>query len=112
MLLRATRNVARRTSSRAVSSGVEPRRAFVQPSTQSRASVVDTPPPVIRETEEIFRPRAGEYGPSTCQSLKLNRTDMLGFKLGRRDTSTEKARPIYLDFQVMNMPALCCRSVE
>ncbi|KIJ44288.1 hypothetical protein M422DRAFT_207951 [Sphaerobolus stellatus SS14] len=81
MLLRASRNVARSSSRTAVKiAGV--RRSFVQPSSLSRASVIDPPPPAVRDSEELFRPR----------------TDMLGFQLGKRE-SNEKARPIYLDFQ-------------
>lgn len=81
MLLRASRNVAR-SSSRAVGKTAGSRRGFVQPSSLSRASVIDPPPAALRDTEEVFRPRA----------------DMLGFQVGRRE-GTEKARPIYLDFQ-------------
>jgi len=58
------------------------RRTFVQQSSSNKANVIDPPPPAVRDSENLFRPRA----------------DMLGFTLGRREAN-EKARPIYLDLQ-------------
>ena len=60
MLLSASRSAARRCSRATAAVAAETRRAFVQPSSSTRASVIDPPPVSVPDSEELFRPRAGE----------------------------------------------------
>lgn len=64
MLLRVSRNVARRSSrASAAVPAVDARRRFVQPSSSNYASVIDPPPPSVPDGEDMFRPRAGDRVP-------------------------------------------------
>lgn len=103
MLSRISRNATLKSQRTCRVSTCETRRKFVQPSSLNRASVIDPPPLAVRDNEQLFRPRAGKKMSFYCSFNTKNYqnmpSDMLGFTLGKRE-STEKARPIYLDFQV------------
>lgn len=112
MLSRVSRQVARRSPRAVSAASVEARRSFVHPSSSNRASVIDPPPPAVRESDDLFRPRAGKIRLTDLNDgMNSTSSDMLGFKLDapRRDSNGEKARPIYLDMQV-RAPYLraCC----
>lgn len=109
MLSRISRNAALKSQRACSVSTCETRRKFVQPSSLNKASVIDPPPAALQDHESLFRPKSGrKLDFLLTLRCKFLLSDMLGFTLGKRE-STEKARPIYLDFQVCRTkPNLKC----